>query len=394
MRKFVFTNTVSKLKAMKFLIPLLTVIISLKSCTFDQSQINAKATFVNFNDYPTWTIESNNPSIIENGFTFRNMPKADTTLQINNYIRSIFQDKAGNLWFGTHGRGISRYNGKILKFFSGDDNFNSIVIRDIKQDNKGWMWIATNKGVYSFDGKTFTTHDIASGIDDNEVWAVLVDQTVDPDKTGIWFGTEAGAYFYDGKSFSKFDLPHTDLSRFPSAYKAPALINNMLQDKSGRIWFATNGNGVFCYDKKISGDVSKQLKQYSQKNGLCNDVVQGIYLDKKGNLWFATRFGGASKFDGNKFTTFNDKNGLKNNFVWTVYEDRFGTIWFATAGGGTTRFNGRDFETFTTKEGLPDNYVQTILDDRDGNMWFGTGSGLARFDGARFIKYQGNFDGC
>ncbi|MBK6642728.1 MAG: hypothetical protein KBH11_07715 [Bacteroidia bacterium] len=380
---------------MKSIFTLLLLIATASSCTMDQSHLTAKSSDINFEGCPVWTIEGlGSNSILKNNFSFKKEYKADSTLQIGNYIRAMIQDKSGNIWVGTHGKGLARFDGKMLKFFNEDDNFNSIVVRDIKEDQKGWMWIATNKGVYSYDGKSFVNYDITSGMDDNEVWSVLIDQTIATGTTGIWFGTEAGAFFYDGRSFTKLKIPQADLSRFPSAYKAPELINSMVQDKAGRIWFATNGNGVFCYDKKVAGDDSNRLTQYSQKNGLCNDVVQGIYIDKKESLWFSTRFGGASKFDGKTFTTFNDKNGLKNNFVWTVYEDRSGNVWFATAGGGVTKYDGKKYTTYTSKDGLPDDYVQSILEDADGNLWFGAGTGLARFDGKKFISYQGKSDGC
>jgi ligand-binding sensor domain-containing protein len=50
-------------------------------------------------------------------------PDFDTTL-VSQYIRSIFQDSKGNLWFGTLGEGIVRYDEKTLTYFSNPDGFN------------------------------------------------------------------------------------------------------------------------------------------------------------------------------------------------------------------------------------------------------------------------------
>ena len=38
--------------------------------------------------------------------------------QISQYIRRMFQDKAGNIWFGTNDEGVCRYDGHSLKYFS------------------------------------------------------------------------------------------------------------------------------------------------------------------------------------------------------------------------------------------------------------------------------------
>ena len=40
-----------------------------------------------------------------------------------------------------------------------------------------------------------------------------------------------------------------------------------------------------------------------------------------------------------------------------------------------------------TQEGLPENRIRTLAQTPDGYLWIGTSSGLARFDGARFVVY-------
>jgi hypothetical protein len=44
------------------------------------------------------------------------LPDLDTTL-VSQYIRSIFQDSKGNLWFGTMNEGVVRYDVKTLTYF-------------------------------------------------------------------------------------------------------------------------------------------------------------------------------------------------------------------------------------------------------------------------------------
>lgn len=51
----------------------------------------------------------------------------------------------------------------------------------------------------------------------------------------------------------------------------------------------------------------------------------------------------------------------------------------------TLQYNSR---TWQTDEGLPDNLVQTITQTREGYLWIGTRSGLARFDGNRFVTFD------
>ena len=38
--------------------------------------------------------------------------KVEIESQIGQYVTSAFEDSKGNLWFGTNGNGIARYDGK------------------------------------------------------------------------------------------------------------------------------------------------------------------------------------------------------------------------------------------------------------------------------------------
>jgi ligand-binding sensor domain-containing protein len=46
-------------------------------------------------------------------------------------------------------------------------------------------------------------------------------------------------------------------------------------------------------------------------------------------------------------------------------------------------------ETWRTEQGLPQNTVPALAQTRDGYLWAGTQEGLARFDGMRFVVFDG-----
>jgi ligand-binding sensor domain-containing protein len=95
---------------------------------------------------------------------------------------------------------------------------------------------------------------------------------------------------------------------------------------------------------KWGGGVSKYaydgnpLRILPIKKALSNNVVVSILEDKSGNLWFGTNGGGVSKYDGKSFTHFTDKEGLSNNVVRSILEDKSGNLWFGTYGGGVSKY--------------------------------------------------------
>jgi ligand-binding sensor domain-containing protein len=332
-------------------------------------------------------------------------PLTEPVPQISQYIRRMFQDRNGSIWFGTNGDGLARYDahlvvkqGESLVYFTGKEGFSGRAVRGIVEDWNGNLWFATDAGVCRYDGTSFETFDSLQGLGSNQVWSILVDKS-----GAVWAGTEAGVYRSDGKNqteglpaFTLFPLPEADLSNQPNAYPAPKLANCIFEDAAGNIWFGTNGLGIFRYDGTSLPDGKPRLTHFSEKDGLCNNFVQCIVQDNsngghKGDLWFGTRFGGMSRFDGASFTNFTTNEGLGSNFVWTFLQDNSGNnpngnLWIGSAGGGLVLYDGKTFRQFAKKEGLTNLYVQSLMKDKSGRLWVGTSGGAFRFDGKSFVN--------
>ena len=283
-------------------------------------------------------------------------------------VECSFMDKSGNLWFGTQGGGVSKYDGKSFTNFTTAQGLANNEVRSITEDKFGNLWFGTGGGVSKYDGKSFTSFTTAQGLANNSVHSIT------EDKFGnLWFGTNGGGVSkYDGKSFTSYTT-------------AQGLANNsvwsMSEDKSGNLWFGTAGGGISKYD-------GKSFTSFTTAQGLASNSVLSIAEDKSGNLWFGTYGGGVSKYDGKSFTSFTTAQGLANNGVWSISEDKSGNLWFGTNGGGVSKYDGKSFTSFTTAQGLADNSVYCIAEDKSGNLWFGAnGGGVSKYDGKSFTRY-------
>lgn len=107
-------------------------------------------------------------------------------------------DKTGNLWFGTTGHGVFKYDGQSFTNFTVIDGLNSNGVSSVIEDNKGNILFGTGKGVALYDGKSFINFTENEDFGENAICSLL------EDKEGrIWIGTcDKGTYFYDGKSFT------------------------------------------------------------------------------------------------------------------------------------------------------------------------------------------------
>ena len=296
-----------------------------------------------------------------------------------NIVWSILEDKSGNLWFGTYGCSVNKYDGKTFTHFTLKDGMINNSIMSILEDKSGNLWFCTDgDGVYkyvhdaigtggdfSLRSEHFTTK---QGMSSNIVWSIL------EDKSGcLWFGTDGGGVNkYDGETFTHFTTKEG---------MSHSSVMSILEDRSGNLWFGTD-EGVNKYD-------GETFTHFTTNEGLSNNKIISILEDRSGNLWFGTGGLGVNKYDGETFTHFTTKEGLSHNAIWSILEDKSGNLWFGTSEGGVNKYDGETFTHYTTKEGLSHNNILSILEDRSGNLWFGTyGGGVNKYDDQTFTHFS------
>ncbi|WP_394222043.1 EAL domain-containing protein [Alteromonas gracilis] len=75
----------------------------------------------------------------------------------------------------------------------------------------------------------------------------------------------------------------------------------------------------------------------STENGLSQDTVNDMLIDKDGMLWIATE-AGLNRFDGNQNVQYLGKNNeFADDGIYTLFEDQGGNLWVSTYSGGVYR---------------------------------------------------------
>lgn len=308
-------------------------------------------------------------------------PKVYTDADI---VTSSLIDNNGNLWFGTSTEGLYKYDWEKFSNFNEKNRLCTNQIWDIIEDDKGIIWLATNKGLCNYDGKTFTQISLPY-IDTSSEWYKNIYPTVNPnqansiiqDKNGtFWIGTSGGgAYKYDGTTF---DNILADKGRKYEDSLHHNVIQSIIEDKNGNIWFASMSNGgITRFDEET-------FKYFKNNNGLSDNMVRYLYQDIKGNIWVGTngnRSGGLDKFDGNTFTNFNEENGLCSNNIAVILQSSKGKIWLGSDRAAICYYENGEFTPFEELSGIS---IRTIIEDKKGNIWFGGRKGnLWKYDGEK-----------
>jgi streptogramin lyase len=346
--------------------------------TFQMSSCNGQVNEKTAN-VPIDTVPDNKALILRNNKT--TFPQIHTNLNgmVRQFVRTMYQDKKGNYWFGTNGDGIISYDGQTLETITIEGINSRMRVMEIVEDKKGNIWFGTSEGLIKYDGEKFRTFSKNEGLpgDDAEIWGLTID------KNGlIWVGSIGGVSHFDGEKFIPFSLPDSIVEN-PQHMLSDKLVFKIIEDKNGNMWFATDGNGIFKYN-------SGKFTHLTTKTGLVDNNTADILEDSQGNIWIGTFYGGVSKFDGKTYMNFTKDGIIAGAETYNFYEDSQGNIWFTAEGYGVYRYDGSNFKQFTTDDGLTSNVTQSILEDKKGQVWFGSWQGLCIFDGEKLIdaKYK------
>ncbi len=294
---------------------------------------------------------------------------------INNFIigksnikqgYTIFTDRNSDYFVNTNGN-FYAYMQKTKHWYTSLSemlrNFNitppsdNIMVKNIKQDNHGNLWIATdhkgvivvnleNKEIKSFyyDKKNINS------ISDNTQQSIFIDNS-----STVWIGTYKNGVAYYSDLIKKFQLiPIGD-------------ITSMAEDKNGMIWCGSNDNGILAYNPKTGA-----TRHYGRnENKLQSDVVVCCKATSDGAVWFGTYNGGMTRYKDGSFTPYmytGKSNALANKSVWTLEEDKKGNIWIGTLGSGLQCLDPKTnkFITYNNQNsGLKSDYLSSLYINKD-----------------------------
>jgi len=196
----------------------------------------------------------------------------DTSNSPLKLVQKITVDRNGIIWFCSF-RGLIKYDGKTWTIYSTSNSaIASDNIKDVYTDSNQTIWVATDKGINKYTNGNWTIlNSTNTSLPENDI------STIKGDSAGnIWAGTG----IRDKSYLIKIDTAN-HISIFPSA----AIWNITVDNAAHKIWLATNGRGLVCFD-------GASFTQYDKSNSIIpSNTVSDILVDKNGDKWIST-FGG------------------------------------------------------------------------------------------------------
>ncbi len=218
------------------------------------------------------------------------------------------------------------------------------------KDHFGFIWIGTSEGIFKYNStvpeKIFSTQDTKSNI------TVLLE-----DVNGlIWAGCKSGLIITIRNNKASILKLEEGLPK--------VAITAIYQDTKKRIWFATAGEGIYCYD-------GIHLYNINSKDGLSDDHVNCLFSPDGKQIIAGTDRGlSFVSFEAGKkrIQFFASKNGLPDNIVTCISASKqINIILIGMQSKGVLLFNTAKAQIVESgiKNDWPYSQVNDIIELRD-----------------------------
>ncbi|QGY44072.1 response regulator [Maribellus comscasis] len=299
-----------------------------------------------------------------------------------NNIESIFAAKNGDMYIGTH-EGFFVYRKGNFEHHLIDSSLFSADVNNVisfAEDRTGKMWIGTftteliEYNPASGNYKSIPLPQLYKGKYVRGLHRLFIDSN-----NLLWIGGQAGMYVYDLVN----DQWHSELNEKLFKQIGSKVISGIQEDENGIVWIATDGAGLYLYDKGEDSIQNILFKTGDTKN-ISTNGLHSLYIDNDNIVWVGTYKKGLDyyKQSSKKFRLIqndpDNKNSLNLNDINCCIERSNGDIWIGTNGAGINvldRKTGK-FQFITVENtginGLTSNVVVSLFEDHTKNMWIGT----------------------
>ncbi len=247
----------------------------------------------------------------------------------------------------------------ILRRYSLKDGLPSLTIYDIKQDSKGYLWVATEEGLCRFDGRTFVSIEDAAW-HSKAILQIMVDS-----KDRIWssLDNEHPEYYADG-TVHRIESISRKISRKYNSY------HERQDNKIG----ITHRRSLYVVDEDNNVIESSSINQLqydiisSTKNALYDDQTILLGYKKQPLTIFNHSDSTVTSIDSKSHKK------LEQLSIHSCYQE-FDNVWICTSDG---LYHGTISKKFHDLTRIMDSIIPyRLTSDRDGNFWLGSkNSGL------------------
>lgn len=279
--------------------------------------------------------------------TYRGYRKLNLNTNSNTLIKSTYDylngygitKSANNIFYsGNHARLITKFDqsGNIIGYLPSSLNVGLNDLLNVFEDKNQTLWFGGSTALEFLQHGTDSLQ-VFDKINGFNAFSDLEIRHFYENEEGLWLSTSKGLFLLDFEVGIKAhfdDFPSNELSY-------------VHEDQEGVFWIATLEAGLIKWNPR-----TQKLKNYTQKDGLSDNIIYAVIEDDYGRLWMPSNFGLMSfEKKTEEVTRFYKKDGLAHNEFNTAsyLQSKDGTIYLGGL-NGITAFHPKDFQPKQTQK--------------------------------------------
>lgn len=287
-------------------------------------------------------------------------------------IRSMLEDKYGNIYLGSAGKGLyyKSHNHSGIFGVRHPEDFPEKLVR-------GLAFTAGGNLVAGTDGGGISLVSADTDLMRREVASL-------PDKNVISTFRDASGLFWAGTFNNGIAVVDSTL-RLRAAVQVGEVRG--FCESEDHIWAASGVSGLWSIDKKTF----RSERRLGTGFGLDDNYLKSICRDSRGRLWVGSYRSGLYVFDAglDLLAHLNSDSGFPSGTVNHLMQDGSGRIWAATDNGLICFPDADSFSYMQYTEGDPicSEAIMSVLEDKAGTIWFTTAKSIGFLRDGKAVDY-------
>src|SRR5690554_3075967 len=332
----------------------------------------------------------------EDSFVYYTNALTDYNLRGND-IKSLEEDKRGQIWIGTWNEGLTRFDPQQERFIPYPQINERNSAHFIFADKENNLWVGSwgyglfrVENPYDLDEVEYKNFqhvpDDPKSLSDDIVYTI----TQNKRDGKIWIGTRSGLSIMSIEGNSVYFENH-----LPENHNGEIMyneVNSIIQDKSGLMWLGSLGGGISLIDTQEKAFKSNNLREVLSKKS--SNWVRCLYIDKEGQIWMGIGSMGLVKYSPSfdRYEYFDNHPdfghySIKGTVLHVMQPHNSNEYWIGTYGEGIYVYHpfSADNEkvrniTADVNSWLNSDLIYYLKEDNAGYLWIGTGNGISIYD--------------
>ena len=275
------------------------------------------------------------------------------------------QDSQGYLWIATK-RGLWRFDGTQIEIYNLKNvpGLKTETIRFVCIDSKDLIWFATRRGLFYMKDGVVTEFLFDDGSRIRQIWHMELDSA-----DRLWLSTDVKEVFY---------VEDFELKKFPldyNVYKAFSGGNNT-------VWIPERkGKKIKMHQYDVDTKTSRNSFEISSIGG-----IESFVHNQQGDVLLGMVDGRLIRYQDGMVTDISPEGYQSKDRIRGIIWGNDGAIWYTSY--GLHRIYQGEHAVFERQDGLTNGKTNNLFRDKDGSIWVGTKYGFNQFINSPFERYN------